>query len=245
MERISGMRHATGFVRRAACLAAALFIGGAAMAAEERQIYDVYVGGIKSGTLGLSAAVEGNSYTAEGKIQTSGLLGALFEFAFSGTSRGEIRGDDRLVPVAYRAAQDDGDDVRSTTISYAGGMPSRVEIDPPRKRRKVPEKLLRDTVDPVAATFALLRPEDGSCTKQVEIFDGAKRSRITVSERRRAGEFWACSGTYTRVAGFSKRQMEERTNFPFTLFYRETRGGMEVARFETQSTMGTVSAVRR
>ena len=55
-----------------------------------------------------------------------------------------------------------------------------------------------------------------------------------------------CQGEYRRIAGFSKRDMEEKTAFPFTLTYAPTADGqMHVELVEMETLYGTARMVRR
>jgi hypothetical protein len=55
-----------------------------------------------------------------------------------------------------------------------------------------------------------------------------------------------CQGVYQRVAGYSPGDMEERSEFPFTLFLRQGRDGwLAVTGFSTATTFGDVTARRR
>ncbi|MEM9430432.1 MAG: DUF3108 domain-containing protein [Pseudomonadota bacterium] len=220
-----------------------------AAGAETSQRYDVYAGGLKIGTLGLDGRVSGSRYAASGRVAGGGLIGVFVTFDFSGTSQGAVQGG-QLRPDVYEARSDDGKTARTTRMQYQGGRPVSVTFDPERKPRDYDAAASGQagTLDPISATFALLAeaPAGAACGRSVEVYDGRRRSRLTVTPRRagRDGTF-VCDGTYTRVDGFSDKLMAERQTFPFTLIFRESAGVMQVIRFETQTTFGRVTAIRR
>ncbi len=231
-------------------LVGCLALAGVAAAQEARQRYDVYIGGIRLGVLGLDSNISGNRYAASGRVAGSGIVGAIVQFDFAGTAQGIVRRDGSLQPTAYSARSDDGKTARTVTMSFKGTTPENVSFSPARRARDydVQPGSQSGTLDPISATFSLLRdqPVAQACGKSVEIFDGSKRSRITVSPREAARDgLFACNGTYTRVAGFSEKLMRRKRNFSFQILFRDVDGIMEVVRFQSETTFGRASAIRR
>ncbi|WP_161860523.1 DUF3108 domain-containing protein [Algicella marina] len=233
--------------------AAALLAGlsaGIAHAADEEQRYDVYAGGLKLGTMGMNANLANDRYAVNARVAGGGLLGALIKFDFAGRSEGRIAADGTLQPASYSGTSDDGKRERTVKFTYGSKTPRNVSFSPARTPRDydAAPSAQSGTLDPISATLSLLRPMPvgEACGKRVEVFDGSKRSRLSVAARQPARDgLFVCNGTYSRISGFSPKLMAKQVNFPFSIFWRETNGMMEVVRFQTDTTFGTVSAIRR
>lgn len=221
-----------------------------AFAAEETQRYDVYAGGIKLGTLGMNAQLNSNGYGVSARVAGGGLLGVFVKFDFSGQAQGRIAGNGTLGPLNYTGTSDNGKVKRTVSFGYRNGVPRNVSFSPARTPRPhdVGPEAQRGTLDPISATLALLRslPVGQACGKSVDVFDGSKRSRLRMGARQATSDgLFVCNGTYSRIAGFSPKLMAKQQNFSFSTFWREQDGVMQVVRFQTQTTFGTVTAVRR
>jgi uncharacterized protein DUF3108 len=232
----------------------ALAIGGVGLTAgtaraDINQVYDVSVRGLNVGILTMASNEQGNAYTATGGITSRGLVGALFPFTLSGTASGRVLAPGKLQPVAYKGLQEDGSKRRDITMRYEGGVPSYVEWVPKRKVRKhdVRPKAQGGTLDPLSAAFAILKPlpQEVACDRTIEIYDGAKRSRIRVGAARQANGGVQCDGVYSRVAGFSPKQMAEHVDFPFTVQYDIRDGKLVIRSVELDSVIGRASLRRR
>lgn len=239
LERIFG----AVFIALALC-------ASATWAAEERQRYDVYAGGIKLGTLGMNANIERDRYGVSARVAGGGLLGVFVTFDFSGQAQGGITRSGALVPSRYTGTSDNGKVKRTISFTYNSSVPRNVSFSPARtpKPYDVGPEAQRGTVDPISATLSLLRPMPvgQACGKSVDVFDGSKRSRLSVGARQATRDgLFVCNGTYSRIAGFSPKLMAKQENFRFSTFWRERDGMMEVVRFQSQTTFGTVTAIRR
>ena len=139
--------------------------------------------------------------------------------------------------------------VRDITMRFSGGVPSFVEWVPARKvrARDVDPQAQGGTVDPVSAALAVLQPLSAeiACGRKIEIYDGSKRSRIIIGEPRQTENGVRCSGAYKRVAGFSKKQMSEKVDFPFTVLYETRDGKLTIRSMELDSVIGRATMRRR
>ncbi len=219
-----------------------------AMADKASQSFSVYVGGLRAGTIGLASDVSGRNYVARGIVKADGLLAMFADFGFDGTVRGAVSGNS-VSPRSYAGEHRNRSGERMTVMTFSGNRPTSVTLTPPKDPRRydVDPGAQTGTVDPVSASFLLLRdrPMEMACDQRIEIFDGTKRSRISLGGKERTEEGWICRGEYRRVAGFSPRQMEKQSRFGFTLYLREESGMAVVEKFHTDSVAGTVVAIRR
>ncbi|MHA3915991.1 DUF3108 domain-containing protein [Halovulum sp. GXIMD14793] len=233
----------------AAVLATSLAVP--ATAKDEIHSYTVYVGGVKVGNLNMSARTSGNRYAAVAQVTDAGVVSAFFDIDFSGRADGAVVGPHNFRPGRYTSKEVEDDGTKTREVRFKGNRPVSASFSPQRKKRDFDVVISQqtNTVDPVTAAFTVLeqRPKDKACNRTVEIFDGAKRSRLKLNALKDAGggKFY-CTGTFSRVAGYPRSQLQKKRNFPFVLQFQETSGGeLRVYRFETDSTFGTVAAVRR
>lgn len=222
----------------------------AANAAEERADFTVSVAGVRAGTLSMAANRDGNQYAVRAEVKEGGVVGAIFNFYYGGVARGSVTADGAVVPSSYEGVRQIRDDKRKTLISFTAGRPASVTQDPARRSRKwdIDPASQGGTLDPVSATYSLLRdaPRDQACDRTIEVFDGSRRSRLIIQPGQSTGnQEWTCRGVYRRVAGYSPKDMKEKTDFPFTLFYADRGDMMRLTRFQTQSILGLAVAQRR
>ena len=231
---------------RALILALAMVAAGAAaQAASLSANYDFYVSGIKVGTASFSSEESASSYSARARISTAGLLGAFVSFSYDGAAQGAIsRG--QPVPALFTATSVTSGKTKSARIDGKNGAPAKVTINPPRDL-KFEAAALRDTLDPVTATFALLRdgPAERMCGTRVELFDGSRRARITLGARKAEKGGFACAGTYARLEGEGNSLVSARDS-AFTLRFTQGADGMaRLRRVETSTSFGPATLERR
>lgn len=229
---------------RAALLVASLGCGTAAWG--QAANYDFYVSGIKVGTMSFATEESARDYSARAKINASGIVAALLRFAFDGTARGGIAKSGKPVPALFQSASDSPQGKRTTRIDWKNGVPTKVTLEPPRDGEPNPADQA-GTLDPVSAGFALLRdqPSEGLCATSVDIFDGARRSRLKLGPKQPARGGFTCSGTYARVKG-EPHSLSAQREFPFTLTFTEGADGTARAqRIQTSTSFGTATLERR
>lgn len=222
-----------------------------ALAEQESGLFSMTVAGIRAGTLSYRAEIDAATYTARGSARASGLFGAFLDAEVDTVARGTLRGG-TLRPAYAAETVIEG---RKRTLRQfrfdSAGVPS-ITRDPPRKKPQkhaAPAGAQAGTLDPMSAAFAILRNRDGTdiCSLDIAVFDGARRSRIRQSARSALdGGGVRCTGSYSRIAGFSPREMAERVNWPLRFDYAPLPGGgyaLTELRFPTS--FGTARIRRR
>ncbi|WP_372841276.1 DUF3108 domain-containing protein [Phaeovulum sp.] len=236
----------------AALLAGMLaIVPGAAPAVEQTDliVFDVVLKGIRAGRLTLTGTVEGTHYSANGTLESAGLIRLVRKVKYVAESEGTTK-NGRYTPSYYSEVADTGKRVSESTMEYRAGVPQVKVYNPPREPQQtdVKPETQGGTVDPLTALYATLRdvPVAEACTLEVQMFDGKRRSQITLSKPVVADDGIVCAGEYRRLAGFSENEMADKVAFPFRLYYVPVGDGrMRVNLIETDTTFGVGSLRRR
>ena len=211
--------------------------------------FDVYVRGIKGGVLAFSGEQRDGRYATSGRLESAGLVGLIRDVRYDAAARGRVAGG-RYVPQSYREDTDTGRRQSSAVMTYRNGVPQVKEYSPPRDpdEEDLDPRGQGGTIDPMTALWGLLRdvPEAEVCRFSANLFDGARRTRISLGNPRRQDGRIACAGEYRRVAGYTPEDMAEKTVFPFQATYGPAGGGRwHVERIETETLFGRATLVRR
>ncbi len=220
-----------------------------AMATEQSHAFDISLFGIRAGVMRVTLKDTGSGYTAQGRLATKGILSKLARLEFDGVVSGQISKGD-LSPRKYSATIARKKSASKVRISYANRVPKLLEYSPTRAPRDtdVDASLQRGAVDLVSATFMIVRDvsKDELCNKAVQIYDGRRRSKIQFGAPKLVKKTATCAGAYSRIAGFSTRDLEKGVRFPFTAYYEmQDDETYRLMRVSTKSTVGSAWLRRR
>ncbi|WP_235451248.1 DUF3108 domain-containing protein [Gemmobacter sp. LW-1] len=238
-------------ISRALCaglMAAAVM---AAPARAEQAQFDFVLKGITAGSLTWSGeGLPGGGYAVAGRLQTTGLAALLKKVRYDAKSRGRITAKGSYQPQSYTEDADTGRRQSQVVMTWASGIPTIKTYNPPRNPRPydIDPAAQKGSVDPLTAMFATLRDVKAGeeCRVSVNMFDGRRASRLSLSAPKANGDKVICAGEYRRVAGFSPEDMAEKTRFPFTLTYEPAGNGMmRVVEVATDTLYGKARLVRR
>jgi hypothetical protein len=159
-------------------------------------------------------------------METSGLIGALFNWRFDANSVGAWQGGN-IVPERYHTANVWRGNAREVSIDYVDGVARKVSAVPPysaEDMKKVDPAMIPGAIDPTSAvtllvlTFAL----EGRCQPQTAIYDGRRRydakletleAEILKSSSAApfAGKAEGCKLSFKRIAGFKpdKKRLQD------------------------------------
>jgi hypothetical protein len=206
--------------------------------------YNFYLAGIRLGSLEIGSERVDNRYSAIGRFETAGLLG-LLDFFFDGQATGTIAPDGTVVPSRFVAASNSPRAFRHTRIDWRDGTPTLVSVEPPRSTSPDPAEQT-GTLDPVSAGFRLLSdaPEELICNTTVVVFDGSRRTRLTLAPAVEDGSLLSCAGRYARLEGEAESLADLR-EFTFHVDFRRSANGIaSVQRIEVPTKFGNATIDR-
>lgn len=235
----------------AAALAATLCLAAPLHADQtDRIVFDVSLRGVSAGRLSINGKIEGANYGANGTLETTGLLGFLRKIRYDATVAGSHTAG-TFTPQRFDETANRPGDESEHVIVYQNGTPVSVSRNPPRKPRKTDVDPAKQggTIDPLTALYAVLRDvdRDEACKLNVTMYDGARRSQVSLNAPQADGDGVTCTGEYRRLEGFSAKDMKEKSRFPFTLIYAPTPDGkrLQVVEINTDTIYGTGRLKRR
>ncbi len=185
--------------------------------------YDVYTGGFRALRLDFAVAFDGVTpdYRTDISMETSGLIGFMFNWRFDAMSNGAWRGSE-IEPVRYHTANVWRGNEREVAIDYKDGVAAKVSAVPPYSEddmKKVSTEMIPGAVDPTSAVTALVLTSaiDGTCRPTTAIYDGRRRydANMTPLAPRKlkrsaqapfVGHAEGCKLTFKRIAGFKPRK---------------------------------------
>lgn len=226
-------------------LAPSLGLAPAVGLAAESGTFAFTIAGIRAGTLTMSFDEQGTDYTAKARIDTAGVVGMFADFFFDGTSTGTLGGGGKVIPATYAATSKSPRALRHSKITWKGGVPVSVSVNPPRSSAPDPATQ-GGTLDPVSAGFRLFRtgPADSLCNTTVDTFDGSRRSRLKLGAPKDAGGRLVCEGSFARIEG-EAHSMADLREFPFKLVFGPAADGLyQLDRIEAPTNFGRAVIAR-
>lgn len=211
--------------------------------------FDLVMLGLTAGSLQFSGVEEGGRYAVRGVLASGRILAFLRKVSYDARVDGRV-GDGGYRPAKYSERADTGKRVSEAVMDYPRGVPRVVSYNPPRAPQKndVDPATQAGTVDPLTALYATLQDvaPGKECQVTVPMFDGRRSSQLSITAPVVEGDEVTCQGEYRRIAGFSDKDMAEKTRFPFTLTYAPAPDGrMRVMLVEMDTLYGKARLVRR
>lgn len=204
--------------------------------------------GLTAGRMTLSANRKGRAYAVTSQTASAGLAGLFQSFTVTNRVRG-VESGGAFRPDRFESKADGARAGRGAEIVYKGGVPNVISMDEERQ----PDAPVLDpagqvgTVDPLTMTYALLRDVDAAdaCRLKLEVFDGHRRSRVSLGKPEAQEGGLLCHGLYRRVDGYPPDEIAERQDFPFTLSYVPLPDGrLRPAEVVLDSLFGTARLTR-
>ncbi|MBZ8117115.1 DUF3108 domain-containing protein [Roseovarius sp. LXJ103] len=229
----------------AALLGLMAFAPNARAEGDTAAVFDVRLLGLKMGRMTLAGRIADGAYVVRSEFATTG-VGSIARVSFDLAARGGLA--QRLFrPISYSERIDTGRRQSSAELRYSGGVPRVVGGTLAAKENLLDPSTQGGTLDPLSALFAALhdRADVALCDVDVVLFDGARRSRLAMTNRSQDGTTVTCSGAYTRLDGFSARELERQTVYPFSVTFAPNGTRMQAQRVTVRSSYGTAELLRR
>jgi len=226
----------------------ALSLGGAGAADTRTEArFAVMALGVTVGEFFVAGRESAGRYRAEARFATTGALNTLRRVRFAMQVDGRRQGA-RYLPTRYSEEVRSGRRSTAASLTYAGRVP-RLRGDKMGVAHTVPLDPAdqTDTVDPLTALFAVLRdqPRADLCRLDQPMFDGVRRTRITLRPAGAEAGRVLCDGVFRRVAGYTADRLAEGTAFPMQIAYRGQGEVMQVETVRLSTIFGAVRLERR
>lgn len=221
--------------------AAAVLAAGPAVAADTsaRMTYDVYVGGVRMLEVSSGVSLAADRYDVDLSAHVVGIAAAFSDWRSNVQSSGALDGA-RARPARNVVERINGDDARTTTITFLGGGRMDVEIVPskkPKREQTIPPAQLVHAVDPLSGVVSILQALHigaAACQGQVPVFDGRRLYRADLTDGGTVmlqkaeqgmygGEAQRCTLSLTPMVGDFNFGDERRTTKPTEYFQRSSK----------------------
>lgn len=199
--------------------------------------FDVRLGVAKIGKMQVAANNDGNSYSAAATLQTTGLIGAIYDVRYEQRASGLVGPNGALLPLRYTSINEVRGSVSGLEILFIGNRVASVSYDP--ERIVAPEVItFRNTVDPMSLMYFLLRPVriEDVCTGTVDLFGGRDQSTVRFSYILRYNDGRVkCDIQYLSEDG------EAGIAVSALVFRPDNNGFMRIQSFNAHTGIGTLS----
>lgn len=231
-------------------LALALILGSGVQARDIKTSaqYDVSIGAIRVGVFWLDGSTSRRTYTVSSGFQATGFVGGIANAAVMLSARGAIV-DGAFQPVSYNEDVSVGRRNGAIDMEYDRGVPTVAgkkfgdndgvtPVDPATQK---------GTLDPLSATFSLLRtqPLEDACQMDRFQFDGERRTRIVMTTLSQDGEVWVCTGQFLRLEGYSARDLRRSGVVDVSVRYDRVGEDLVATGAEFTSLRGVLRLTRR
>ena len=192
--------------------------------------YDLYVGGISLGKVGMSARFQGEDYKAISTLETKGIVNAFWQAKIEASSSGLVNGG-RVQPSLYDSfSQNRAAPRRHATLTFDPDGPKLLSSDPPYDENRYPvsEGQRKQTLDPLSAaiylTLSSTAKQQKPCEALAPIFDGRRRYDVTFNFVKKTdvhmdnglynGPALVCQIHYNQIAGYQQSVLDQNKKFP-------------------------------
>jgi hypothetical protein len=236
-------------MRRTLAIFMMLSLATPTLAQQTNHRFSLYVSGIKAGTINTITTKNGHAFSVSGTLTPTRLMRSIRKIGYNGQSAGVLN-NRTYRKNRYSGQTQTGSRTSQVQMRFDNGTPSVDAYLPERENRAydIDPTAQHGTIDPLTAAAVIFddQPTANLCNRTIPMFDGRRRSKLSLGKPQISGEGATCNGAYTRIAGFSPQDMQERVNFPVTLVY--TRIDAEIYRlmsFTTKTTFGSARAKRK
>ncbi len=211
--------------------------------------YRATVAGLPLGKLKLHIDRDDGRYKAAVSFKLVTLLRAILDGDAAASASGQLD-QGKPTPKEFQFRIDGRKKNQHTAITFnENGDPSEIKATPPLRKTnyRIGLDQASGTIDPASAAVLLASPRENACALSMDVFDGAKRHRITltgVSEAPDARGVITCAGLYERIAGFKAKYMTPAArSYPFSAqLVEDIDGGWLPVKIWADTKFGPASA---
>ena len=234
--------------RKITALLSALAAGFPVAAETEQHSFGLYFGGVKAAQVEVRAEVTSAKYAVTATLQASRLLSIFADFEHESTASGRVRNGE-FAPARFKSRTKTPKRQSEVEVDYRSGRPVVLSYLPERDPRPydVNPSEQRGTRDITTTALLMFRSVAGEdlCNTTYELFDGRRRTSITLAEPEFRDAEAVCRGMFVRVAGYPEHVLAEQSEFEVLFTYEPVSDGRyRVRKFSAESTIGRVHAVR-
>ena len=207
--------------------------------------YNVYISGLKVGEFEYAVNEKGSGYSLRALMRSTGIVGAFTKYSYEGLSIGRKK-ERRFFPQIYSENSDTGKRKSKKEMVYKNGIPSLTQSEE-RKKYWLQPKTQKNTIDPLTAIYALLsdQPFSKPCKQNMTVYDGARQFSIELISAQIEDDKMSCKGIFTRLGGYSEKEMSKGTEFPFELQFSKQDNIFRIDRFVMSTLLGRASFIRQ
>ncbi len=212
----------------------------------QQHVFDVYILGLKLGRLNYAVEVKNDLYSTAGNLRSTGIFSAISKYSFEASSKGKVE-NGLFRPNYYSERSDTGRRKEEKTMLYSKHGIELITKKTPKPYWQNPDQQL-DTLDPMSSIVYILRDqkEANICRQDFAMFDGIRRVKIKFTHGEEASDgHIKCHGVYTRIGGYSQKELKDGTNFPFNVKYEIRSAVYKVVAFEITTNRGRAKFVRK
>jgi hypothetical protein len=226
--------------------------------------YDVYYSLLHLLTIESRTKVEPDVYSLESRMETVGLLGALFPWTYRSEVHGRIDGV-KLEPDVFSSHSEIRERVQQVSLRYGAGGPQVDELTPfdgsflgqAYTRDEVPAALRAGTIDPLTEIVSVSRQlaRGEGCAGVRNVFDGLRRYDVVYQDLGEtdlasssydafSGRARECRSVLKPIAGFWRSKDEQQdAETSITAWMMPPRPGLEPVpvRMSVEGERGTLS----
>ncbi len=198
-----------------------------AFAQDSVQTYEVRGLGVKLGVFQLRSAQTKAGYSVASRFETSGMMQVFARIRMDMQATGALAGAHPR-PLRYSENIDTGRRQSDVTLTWRGGRPqvSGGHLNP--EGTPADPAAQTDALDPASMLLlaAAPRAKEALCGLTQPVFDGARRTRVTLAPARGEQQEITCTGEFLREAGYSAEQLARAKSFGLNLTYAPGPDGL-------------------
>lgn len=220
--------------------------GGNAWGNETDQTrYDVRLIGAKVGEMVMATKETPTQYSTRARFRTTGAFATLSQASFDISASGR-RSDSRLIPIRYHEITSEGRHYTNVKIAYKSGIATDISGETGGRVPPVDPIKMRGALDPLSVVYAALRrqPLKDACSLDVDVYDGQRHARMTLTGRQDVSNGVECHGRYHRIAGYSSAS-KTNTSVPISVLYTQDADELVAQRVTVKTRYGKVTLHRR